>query len=129
MELAAIRGATPFLSRLAGLVSAALFLFAVQTPARAMGLCEALDAAEETRTQVTGVVDTVGDDADDPYLFLVDGGGSCLMLVYAADSKMVAGCRKGMTATAIGVLRWDEEAMMEEDLDQNLLDEASVVCE
>ena len=115
--------------RLAIVVSATLTYLAAHAPANAMELCEALDAAEETRTQVSGLVDTVGQETDDAYLFLSDNAGSCVMLVFVTDPKMVAPCEKGMNATAIGVLRWDEEAMYEEDLDQNLLDEASVVCE
>jgi hypothetical protein len=115
--------------RLAILVSAALMLLAARTTANAMDLCEALDASDETRAQVSGLVETVGTDPDDPYLFISDDTGLCVMLVFVRDPNMVAPCKEGMSATAIGILRWDEEAMFEEDLDQNLLDEASVVCE
>jgi hypothetical protein len=123
-----MRGPHPMF-RLAAHVSAILIFFAATAPAKAMELCEALDAEEETRAQVTGVVDDLDADPDDPYLFLTTRDGECTMLVFATDPAMVAACKKGMTATAIGVLRWDEEAMFVEDLDQNLLDEASVVCE
>lgn len=115
--------------RLALRLSTSLAFFAALAPVKAMDLCAALDADEETRTQISGVVDDVGTAADDPYLFVVNHEGKCEMLVAASDVRMIEACKKGMKVTAIGVLRWDEEAMFVGDFYQNLLDEASVVCE
>jgi hypothetical protein len=107
-----------------------LLVCAVHIPARAMELCEALEeAAEETRAQVTGFVTAIGADSEDPYLFAEDESGECEILVYVVDKSMLANCAKESKVTAIGVVRWDEEAAYVEDIDVNLLDEASVVCE
>jgi hypothetical protein len=108
---------------------AALLLCAGHMPARAMDLCEALDAAEETRAEVTGFVTAIGADSDYPYLFVEDETGECEILVEVVDKAMLANCVKESKVTAIGVLRWDEEAAYFEDIDVNLLDDASVVCE
>ncbi len=110
-------------------VSAMLLFCTAHAPARAMDLCEALDAAEETRTQVSGIVTATGSDSDYPYLFVADETGDCEILVEVVDKAMIANCAKGAHATAIGVLRWDEEAAFIEEIDINFLDEASVVCE
>lgn len=109
----------------------ALALFcAAHDPARALELCEALEgAADETRAQISGFVTSVGTDAELPYLFVEDETGECEILVEVVDNAMLANCAKESKVTAIGVLRWDEEAAYFEDVDVNLLDDASVVCE
>jgi hypothetical protein len=109
---------------------AVLLLSAAAVPARSMDLCTALnDAAEETRAQISGAVTAVGDEDEAPYLFVEDETGECEILVEVVDKAMIANCAKESKVTAIGVLRWDLEADLFEDLEVNLLDEASVVCE
>jgi hypothetical protein len=109
---------------------AALLLCAGTLPARAMELCEALEeAAEETRAQITGFVTAIGADSEYPYLFVEDDTGECEILVEVTDKNMIANCAKESKVTAIGILRWDEEAAYFEDIDVNLLDDASAVCE
>jgi hypothetical protein len=115
--------------RTAIILGVTLFLPAALGPAQAMEICQALAAAEETRTQVEGTVTAAESDTDYPYLFVANAAGDCEILVEPADKSMLANCAKGAHATAIGILRWDEEAAMFEDIDVNYLDEASVVCE
>jgi hypothetical protein len=115
--------------RTAILISATLLFWAACGPARAIDLCEALDAAEGTRAQVSGVVTEAKSETEYPYLFVIDEAGKCEIFVGVADAKMMDNCTKGAHATAIGVLRWDEGAAFLDDIDVNYLDNASVVCE
>jgi hypothetical protein len=110
-------------------VSAMLLFCAAHAPARAMEICEAMVAAEETRTQVAGVVTEAKSDTEYPYLFVIDEAGKCEIFVEVADAKMMHNCVKGAHVTAIGILRWDEEAAFLEDIVVNYLAAASVVCE
>lgn len=110
-------------------VSATLLFCAALRPAQAMDICAALEAMEETRAQVAGIVTAAKSDTEFPHVFVVNEAGNCEIMVEPADRSMLANCTKGVHATAIGILRWDEEAAFFEDVDVNFLDDASVVCE